>query len=210
MSKYKTGDKFVIEIDHRSCIHRNDKWEDKYYIKGFNTLVFDEYGLDRFERYTERDCQGCMDEWQERVDASFDDGYNHGFEDHADKVREAYEEGLNDAWECVRKIVAGKFIGKLDTGTILNISASEAITRVKEYEAKLKEYEAKQEAEQAKIKVGDEVSGCMGKWIVTNVVCDMATGIDANGDAHSDCFKDIKKTGRHFPIVDILEQMRGE
>lgn len=48
MSKYKVGDKFVIEIKARQYVPFEGA---KYYINGFNTLVFDDNGLDRLERY---------------------------------------------------------------------------------------------------------------------------------------------------------------
>lgn len=48
---YKTGDKFVIEID---SVMTNKKGT-LYGIKGFKSLVFDEYGLDLLERVDEED-----------------------------------------------------------------------------------------------------------------------------------------------------------
>lgn len=44
--KYKKGDRFVIEIDD---VMKGDN-DYTYRIKGFKTLQFDEYGLDRLER----------------------------------------------------------------------------------------------------------------------------------------------------------------
>lgn len=46
MSKYKEGDKFIIEIAEVT-IQKNGT--PRYFIKGFNTLVFDDNGLDRLE-----------------------------------------------------------------------------------------------------------------------------------------------------------------
>ena len=73
MSKYKTGDKFVIEIEA-------ERLGDPilYRIKGFNTLVFDDGGLDRLERYDD-----------EKASADYNAGY---------------ERGLADAWECVKSL----------------------------------------------------------------------------------------------------------
>lgn len=42
MSKYKLGDKFIIEIEHKRGV--------KYFIKGFRNIAFSDYGLDRLER----------------------------------------------------------------------------------------------------------------------------------------------------------------
>lgn len=48
MGKYKAGDKFIIEIEERVSVNADPK--ELYKIKGFNSLVFDEDGLDRLER----------------------------------------------------------------------------------------------------------------------------------------------------------------
>ncbi len=49
--KYKTGDKFIVEID---SVMTNKKGT-LYGIKGFKSLVFDEYGLELLERVDEED-----------------------------------------------------------------------------------------------------------------------------------------------------------
>ncbi len=61
MSKYKPGDKFVIEID--------EQVGNLYKIKGFNTLVFDDFGLDRLgqlvqgvDQYSR--CLGQREAWE--------------------------------------------------------------------------------------------------------------------------------------------------
>lgn len=51
--KYEVGDKFIIEIECRSNINQG-----LYKVKGFNTLVFDDNGLDRLEQVRDR-CDGC-------------------------------------------------------------------------------------------------------------------------------------------------------
>ena len=52
--KYKTGDRFIIEIWNEVKPHG------LYTVKGFNTLVFDDNGLDRLEQVQEHDgCKGC-------------------------------------------------------------------------------------------------------------------------------------------------------
>lgn len=47
MSKYKVGDKFIIEIDYVL----NDRGREFYGIKGTDTMVFTVFGLDMFRRY---------------------------------------------------------------------------------------------------------------------------------------------------------------
>lgn len=146
MSKYKVGDKFVIEIGHGTV---DPLYGARYFIKGFNTLVFDDYGLESLEQVSdsptlreaydrgyekglkegrnEKDCKACMD-----ADAKANADYNSG-----------YEDGLRDAWECA-KIIANFNVGEnyarfgvSFTAEVLNeYSASEAENRIVEYEAK--------------------------------------------------------------------------
>ena len=129
---------------------------------------------------------------QELHRAIFDKGYEQGYnEGHAHQlasdhvfrescVKSAYKKGLNDAWECIKKLVFDKNDGGLTFTEIAEIfdgerlsaeilesySASEAI-------AKIKEYEEKQNQADNEIKVGDEVvDGKVfnsGKGIVTFV-----------------------------------------
>ena len=50
-AKHNKGDKFIIEIAERHT-HYTDKGKpyNVYRIKGFNTVMFDDYGLERFEK----------------------------------------------------------------------------------------------------------------------------------------------------------------
>ena len=96
--------------------------------------------------------------------AIFDKGYKQGFNEGQahqlasdDVFREsceksAYEKGLNDAWECVKKLAYEKMEGGFDfkelkeifdgriltTEILQNYSASEAVKKDKEYEEKQK------------------------------------------------------------------------
>ena len=85
MSKYNVGDKFLIEIEEALPGICNGVLMNKLYrVKGFNALVFDEFGLDKLPRAT--------------VSLYTDDELK--------KVKsEAYEAGLKEAWNAARKIV---------------------------------------------------------------------------------------------------------
>ena len=67
----KQGEKYIIEIERVLCC--TDKMGIKEFavIKGFNTLVFDEFGLKRLQKYdgtTKEDYrQGFMDGWNVRT-----------------------------------------------------------------------------------------------------------------------------------------------
>lgn len=51
--KYKVGDKFIIEIAEVS--KGAESGNTKYRVKGFDSLIFDDRGLDRLIKYTYRD-----------------------------------------------------------------------------------------------------------------------------------------------------------
>ena len=129
----------------------------------------------------------------------------------------AYQRGLNDSWEAARKI-AQQWEEDTDTEhrlviddsirvTLDSMTASEAI-------AKLKAYEEKQKADD-EIKVGDEVNWIGDCFIVTRIfqprnMKEQCDGIDDDGCVYSDVLiDDLKKTGRHFAIDNILEEMKA-
>lgn len=92
----------------------------------------------------------AMDSIENHVKDVYNQGYSDGLADgninsglFADKVREAYNNGLKDAWECARKILFDSSLPRdiltelgADTfcGVIHKCSASEAIEKINEYE----------------------------------------------------------------------------
>ena len=165
--------------------------------------------------------EGLAREAVTNIRNAYDRGYKQGYKDgKADVVTTSYEKGLNDAWECLKKIVFEKcddgltfteiikiFDGKCLTSEILNgYSPSEAI-------AKIKEYEKKQEQADDEIEVGDEViEGKVfnsGKGIVTFVSPIVTYVVWYDGSTGRRKLEDLKKTGRHFDkISEILEQLK--
>ena len=210
MSKYKLGDKFVIEIE--DVLHiESDKglWVEPWYmVNGMEGTFFEEDDLDSLERY----------DGYEGVWAGYKTGYDKGYQEGALNpssigYEHGYEAGLNDAWECARKLVESRSEKEWDElcdmfgvargrqhMIIANCTASEAIENLRDYEAK-----------KAEIKVGDEViDGNEILFVVTEVHMDTATVMNCVGHSYQLWKSGLKKTGRHFPIEDILEQMRGE
>lgn len=136
----------------------------------------------------------------------------------------AYERGLNDAWECARKMVLSdedggialsdilKIFGMTQYSAIKRFSASEAIAKLKEYEEKQKP------VEDAEIKVGDEVIYCGGGAHDGSVGVVLGTEkdwVEVRFKSSWNCvgvYKDaLTKTNRHFSqIEEVLEQMKGE
>lgn len=80
----------------------------------------------------------------------YEDGTNDGKVSVQNDETEAYESGLNDAWECARKMMLSdedggialsdilKIFGMTQYSAIKRFSASEAIAKIKEYEEKQK------------------------------------------------------------------------
>ena len=184
MNQYKVGDKFLIEIAEAIKGYGNDpKVPDPfnlpvlYRIKGFNALVFDEYGLDKLQKYEE-----------EKYAPS-----------ELYKFRQkAFEEGMVEAWNLAKMILHGRYD---QTAEIFNMDIYDMTpqTKVSIIEThsplEIKEKIAVWEKEKAKeIKVGDVVehelddctgvvldwcsedefhvfteNGCVERWIVSDV-----------------------------------------
>ena len=131
----------------------------------------------------------------------------------------AYQRGLDDAWEAARKIVCDEGIDMNTLCTIFRRGCSDSVIR--DYSAaeaieKLKAYEEKQKADN-KIKVRDEVIWTQDENIaivVTSVYTvegmEWCDGVTKDGKAYSILTKNARKTGRHFDIQSILEDMRHD
>ena len=145
------------------------------------------------------------------------EGYNEGFENgnisdgtFDEKVKEAYENGLNVAWECARKIFSmpvydvNEIFPECQANIYEDVSALEAIERIKEYEEEQKKA--------AEIKIGDEVADNDGwKGVVTWISPDGEYLVVTLQDGSALRWKKehFKKTGRHFPqIAEVLKQMQ--
>ena len=164
----------------------------------------------------------CRDRNQKVVDDAYQHGYDKGYKDKTNNdevckelASEAYQRGLNDAWEAARKIIEmpdppywGVF-GEYKSDLFGKITASEAIE-------KLKAYEEKQKAAD-EIKVGDEVISLdrkgkaieeMSPWFVTYETKYSYQGFDTDGSFRSNPKESVRKTGRHFNIDKILKEMQ--
>ena len=82
--KYKVGDKFIVEIKEVL-----DGDNGTLYRSNFSTLVFDDYGLDKLQKYE---------------DTEYAEGVKEGLASFNCEVKKAYDKGLQDAWELARKI----------------------------------------------------------------------------------------------------------
>ena len=129
-----------------------------------------------------------------------------------EESEKTYEDGLNEAWEAARKVVEmGEYDRKnvvfvrLDDGEFPfeKYSASEAITRIKEYENR--------------IEVGDEVHTIYDDtpMVAVNIFNAHVTGekrvvsVSISGIVSTHYVEELEKTGRHFPqIEEALKQMQ--
>lgn len=165
---------------------------------------------------------------QERIDEAYHKGWEYGKEygsGEAD-MREAvsYQKGLDDAWEAARRISILESDGGYSWKEMKSIfgtdSASEIYMRHTASEAinKIKAYEEKKADDE--IKVGDEMKHVTESGTETGLRCtvtaidgDRMNGLSQDGRAivcSSQVNRWWKKTGRHFPIDKILEEMSNE
>lgn len=193
---YKVGDKFIIEIGEKyNYAEQAESPEVLYRIKGFNSLVFDENGLDRLTSYNEE--------------------FDNNAKAIADAEKDGYEKGLNDGWECAKKIGLTKGNGGIgvdsvkkifkttDIGEIMkNFSPQEAIK-------KLKAWEEKQE-----VRVGDVISSTSGSVAVVQYIdsWDMwqCFGKSGHFTLDHDNQRCWEKTGKHIDLTEIFKGLEGE
>ena len=135
--------------------------------------------------------------------------------------KEAYEKGLNDAWELARKICGeansknSNLTGK-QLGEIFGYSHSGTIMDNNTYQQALAKIEAYEKSQQ--IQVGDVVRSILGNeyLVITREDDDSDYNygvIDLNTmtvDRITGILSNFKKTGQHIDISSILEQIRGD
>ena len=168
-----------------------------------------------------RQIEGLIRQMTECLENAYNRGYKQGFDDGHEKgmidgvmnidVNEvSYVKGLNDAWECARKIDEDRDIENYVFGEDLehgfsHIKASEAIYKIQKYEV---------EKHRSEIRVGDEVySETYGEKGVVTKVWDNSDIIilSSNSSMIRTPKNKVKKTGKHYDEMEqLLEKMRGE
>lgn len=118
---------------------------------------------------------------------------------------EAYNKGLDDAWELAKKIVLPDHLGGYTVDELKDIFGKNTFASLmntfspQEALAKVKAYEERNE-----IKVGDVVEfkdGCI-ESIVTKVDGYTIYKLFKSGDCNSCDKKDLKKTDKHYDSID--------
>lgn len=151
----------------------------RLYRSDFKTLTFDDNGLDRLQKYGE-----------EQIPYS-----------------EAYNKGLNDAWELAKKLyemkieqlqeVFGAFETELEVMNYL--TPQEALAKIEAYEK-----------EQNEIKVGDIVKDGKNYFLVTKRYDNTFEGMSDEGYLYCGLsLRDCEKTSKHIDLTDIFKQIGG-
>ena len=127
---------------------------------------------------------------------------------------EAYQRGLDDAWEAAQRVVCRTEAGGMTLDTLQKVfgvispviimqsnTAQEAIDKIKAYE---------DGKHSDRIEVGDEVISDTGtKFTVTGFTnSDAVCGFSARGLGCFNTIDKLTKTGKHYDIQSILEAMR--
>lgn len=168
-----------------------------------------------------RQIEGMIKQMDECLHHAYDRGYNKGIADgnindgtFAEKVNEAYENGLRDAWNCSAKLFG--YMNEMDIAKVfpqewkqggywelMKLDPKDAIERVRAFEEK-KELE---------IRVGDEVYSETfdEKGVVTKVLDSDVIFLCSNSSMLRTSKNKVKKTGKHYDgIESILDQMRAK
>lgn len=182
MSKYHLGDKFIVEV--KEALESNNG---TLYRSNFSTLVFDDYGLDKLQKY---------DEIGHRLEL-------------IDELKQAeYNKGLKDAWELARKISdmdydaiekALGIVGNLWM-VVREMTAEEALAKIEAYER------------EKEIKVGDVVKMSKAGFdgIVTLIKGGNAFVMYDDGSCGEWKADKLIKTGKHIEGIESLLRQIGE
>ena len=171
------------------------------------------------EDFAREQCQKAIDEGYKK---GYADGYKQGYNEcdrDAEVINEmlssagpAYYEGLEDAWNVARKIVANyyadtdnaymaKIFGDIEIEEIFfRNSAEDAIRKFQEYDnANL-------------IAVGDEVCGDINRlYLVTHVEGERLLCVEkGSGIPRSYLKKAVRKTGNYYPEIAVIFNAGGE
>lgn len=194
MSKYKDGDKFVIEVinAHESVCHANcNETEDVYLIKGLEDAAIFESSLDKLQKY------GILTtpDWE-------------------NYFKEVRNKAMEDTWNLVKELRYMDYEDKVKCFDLKNDGREKWLEIVEKFSPqetieKLMTFKS----EQVEIKVGDVVIVHNIKPIVVTRVSEdeaKVDGIGIGGFIMTYDYMKCKKTGMHIDIQQILNQIGGE
>lgn len=192
--------KYIIEIEEEPYVRRGENA--LYRAKGFNSLVFDQFGLDKLTP----------------IDKALDEAYQKGFEvgQHEATTLE-YQRGLDDAWGFASHLA---YVSDSVTNSIY-ISANGGkgllVAFGMTYEEAKKQYDEyfdKKQKADAEIKVGDEVTPKSNdsNWLGVVVGVDDTNAMVMTRDGYTAMYRleILKKTDKHFTqVAELLKAMKG-
>ena len=165
--------------------------------------------------------EGLCKEAATNIRNAYDKGYKQGYADGEKASKAVFTSGIlkgrEEAWECAREIVGDMVEPHFESAYMVDIfgceSAITAMTNNSATEAisKIKEYEGKKKSED-RIRVGDEVSdGFDVSGVVTMITpVKIAYVLWHDGSGGRRDFDDLKKTGRHFDAIpEVLGKLAG-
>lgn len=179
MSKYKVGDKFVVEIEDVKEYSKQGHAFPLYRIKGFSTLVFDDYGLDMLGQLV----QGV-------------DTFSHN-------------KGMEEAWALAQKVYRSDYAGGYSCEELADIFGDRAIHdeyfgTVHEVKAKIEAWEEKKN----EIRVGDVIKVGCEKCVVTVADGGTIYFLKRNGGFGWISDASIyTKTGEHVDLDGLFKQI---
>ena len=204
--------KYIIELDENAkevvviSLEDGDMWTETVEVEDLEQLNSDYIN----------------EHYGELQDEAYQKGINDGSLDVKQRVEGAYQAGLNDAWEAVKKIFGYEIDGALSideigeafgykkedvfyTADIIRANTAEQVI------AKLKAYEEKQDN---KFEFGDEITDSYGtKGCVVSKDNEEGEMIYALFDGYRVpqhvAKSKYRKTGKHYDIEKILEALKA-
>lgn len=248
----KVGDKFIIEIGEiysPKDSNSNSPSFNLYRIEGFNSLVFDDFGIQKLLPYDAETideirskayehgrydatilCEeeskaayekgvaygksiGMSDSEKVQLEIAYQRGVNAGQlaatgESYAQGLKDGAAKGKTEAWETARRIISSPEEGGISLFAMRNLFHTIDCGAI------FKKYHPDEAAKliEGNIRVGDEVQfeSSDARFVVTSIDNGLISGFSATGSQFCDKNPDKWfKTGRHFPIADLLEQMEA-
>ena len=192
------GKKYIVEMKEGERLYKTK-------LNALNEPVIREITC---EPYTEPD-----------TEAAYAHGYSNAEIKYRAEVKEAYQKGLSDAWECARKISSmdsktrDEIFDRVITSNIVDENtAAEAIEKIRRYEQEKEEKITKGDV--VRIKSAPEVEILVTYADEEHVSGIALTEVDGNceiGDQYTDIvIHKVEKTGRHYEIAAVLQKMREE
>ena len=210
MSKYKVGDKVVMEITNRF----KNAYGHEYcsVLDSLYSADFIDNKVEPLSTYTEP-LEAKIRRQAAEITRLLAEN-----KELKEEYNQTFNQGAEEAWELTRKIICPPINGGFNRSEITEIFGygyiSDIFEKYKYTEAAAKVAEWKKTKAKILVKTGDVLEYIYDsnvKCIVTNLYpSNMAYLVFEDGTAGIHELDDFKKTGRHMDIDSFLKQIRGE